>query len=75
MDNRFLPFFPPDAFARKREEIEVFYNRGVTEAEERELCGSEAEAERFIPRVAEELTTDFRDIFTAVSSLYAPIEC
>jgi hypothetical protein len=75
MDNRFLPFFPPDAFARKREEIEVFYSRGITEAEERELCGSEAEAERFIPRVAEELTTDFRDIFTAVSALYAPIEC
>ena len=47
----------------------------MTEAEERELCGNESEADRFITRITEELTTDFRDTFTAVSTLYAPIEC
>ena len=75
MVNRFLPFFPPDVFARKREEIESFYRRGVADTEERELCANESEADRFITRITEELTTDFRDTFTAVSALYAPIEC
>ena len=75
MINRFLPFFPPDVFARKREEIESFYRRGVADTEERELCANESEADRFITRITEELTTDFRDTFTAVSALYAPIEC
>ena len=75
MVNRFLPFFPPDVFARKREEIESFYRRGVADTEERELCANESEADRFITRITEELTTDFRDTLTAVSALYAPIEC
>ena len=75
MENRFLPFFPPDAFARKREEIESFYDRDTTETEKREIRVNEAEAESFISRVAEEITTDFRDTITAVCALYAPIEC
>ncbi len=61
-ENRFLPFFPADAFESKRGEIESFYRRGVAEAEERELYIREEEIEVFIRRVIGEVTGDFGDV-------------
>ena len=62
-ENEFLPFFPADAFERKRGEIEEFYRRGVDAVEERSVYISEDEAETFIERVADELLGDFGDLF------------
>ena len=62
-DNRFLPFFPADAFESKRREIAEFYRKGVATAEERAVYISDDEAEAFIERVADEVLGDFGDHF------------
>ena len=62
-DNRFLPFFPADAFEVRRSEIEAFYRKGVAAVEERSVYISEDEAEAFIERVADEILGDFGDLF------------
>lgn len=62
-ENKFLPFFPADAFEVKRQEIEAFYRKGVAAVEERSVYISEDEAEAFIERVADEALGDFGDLF------------
>jgi hypothetical protein len=64
VENRYLPFFPADAFAVKRREIGDFYRRGAASVEEREVYVSPAEAEEFVTRVTEEITGDFGDLFS-----------
>lgn len=61
--NRFLPFFPADAFEVRRSEIEAFYRKGVAAVEERSVYISEDEAEAFIERIADEILGDFGDLF------------
>ena len=76
VENRYLPFFPADAFAGKREEIAGFYRKGAAEVEEREIYITEADGEAFIARVAEEIlgVCGFRDEVNALRDLYAPIQ-
>ena len=64
VENRYLPFFPANAFAVKRREIGDFYRRGAASVEEREVYVSPAEAEEFVTRVTEEITGDFGDLFS-----------
>ena len=68
-ENRFLPFFPTDAFSTKRREIEEFYRRGVAEVTEREVYISDAEIELFLDTVARELLSDHEDLFRRVACL------
>ena len=63
VENRYLPFFPADAFTVKRREIREFYRKGAAEVAERELYISPAEAEAFIRRVVEEITEEFGEVF------------
>ena len=76
VENRYLPFFPADAFAGKREEIAGFYRKGAAEVEEREIYITEADGEAFIARVAEEIlgVCGFRDEVNALRDLYTPIQ-
>ena len=62
-ENRFLPFFPGDAFEVKRGEIEAFYRKGTAAAEEREVYIPTCEAEAFIRRAADEVLSEFGDLF------------
>ena len=62
-ENKFLPFFPADAFEVRRSEIEAFYRKGVAAVEERSVYISEDEAEAFLLRVADEILGDFGDLF------------
>lgn len=57
--NRFLPFFPPDAFEKKRAEIEAFYRRGAEGVVERVTYPTEEELAAFIEAVAAEVLSDF----------------
>ena len=68
VENRYLPFFPADAFAIKRREIEAFYRKGVTDVAEREVYISEGEADGFIRAVAREITEDFGELFSSFRS-------
>ena len=67
-ENRFLPFFPEDAFEIKRREIERFYRRGTVEVEERETYMAEGEADEFVSNARAEIFEKFGDFFSAVSS-------
>ena len=60
IENRFLPFFPEDAFEQKRKEIEEFYRRGAAEVVDRETYLTEEELDTFIHRVRDEILTHFR---------------
>lgn len=71
-ENHFLPFFPADAFERKREEIEGFYRNGAATVEEREVYISDAEAERFVRNVRDEILEEFGSLFSAVRSILTP---
>ena len=62
-ENRYLPFFPADAFTVKRREIREFYRKGAAEVVAREVYISDAEAEAFIRRVAEEIAGQFGEVF------------
>ena len=64
VENRYLPFFPADAFAIKRREIEAFYRKGAADVAEREVYISEGEADGFIQAVAREITEDFGELFS-----------
>ena len=68
VENRYLPFFPADAFAIKRREIEAFYRKGVTDVAEREVYISEGEADGFIQAVVREITEDFGELFSSFRS-------
>ena len=72
-ENRFLPFFPSDAFIRKREEIEVFYRRGAAEVEERTMYMTEEEPDAFVRRVRDELLEEYGALFSALTP--APVPC
>ena len=63
VENRYLPFFPADAFTVKRREIREFYRKGAAEVAERDVYMSDAEAEAFIRRVVEEITGEFGEVF------------
>ena len=65
-ENRFLPFFPPDAFEAKRGEIEAFYRRGAAEVAERETYMTEGELEAFVRRVCGEIRGEFGAFCEAV---------
>ena len=73
LQNRFLPFFPADAFEVKRREIREFYLRGASGVEERDLYISNAQAEDFVQAVISELLSDFPDLVGAVTSLCQPL--
>ncbi len=70
--NEFLPFFPVDAFERKRGEIEAFYRKGAAEVEEREVCISEEAASAFVDRVAAEIRGTFGNFFAEAAGLCEP---
>ncbi len=72
IDNRYLPFFPADAFERKRGEIEDFYRKGAANVEEREVYISEEEASAFIGRVAAEIRGTFGNFFAEAAGLCEP---
>ena len=59
--NRYLPFFPTEAFAVKRREIEAFYRAGTADTTERPLCIRDGEVEGFLQSITEELFQDFHD--------------
>jgi len=71
MENRYLPFFPANAFAVKREEIAEFYRRGAERVTERETYISDEEAEAFIKRISREIRHDFGDILSAEPAIAA----
>ena len=73
IENRFLPFFPQDAFEAKRREIEGFYRRGASEVAKRELYISNEEAEAFVDTVAHELLSAFPDLFEAATRMQQPL--
>ena len=78
LENRFLPFFPVDAFERKREEIEGFYRRGSAEVEERETYMAEEEPDGFVQNVREEIFEEFGNLFSVARSkltFYSQIKC
>lgn len=62
-ENRYLPFFPEDAFEMRRAEIELFYRKGVEGVEERETYLNEGELEAFVLRVSREIVAEFGDFF------------
>ena len=72
VENRYLPFFPADAFAVKRQEIQAFYHKGSATVEEREVYVSDGEAEGFIQAVTAEILTDFGHVFFAFRSKLTP---
>ncbi len=67
-ENRFLPFFPEDAFEARRGEIVEFYRRGVENVTERETYLSEEELEGFVRDAAEEISEEIGDLFFAIRS-------
>ncbi len=77
MENRYLPFFPAEAFEVKRQEIRAFYKNGAATVTQREVYISEAEAEGFAERVVAEITGDFGNLFAVCSKLtyYSRTEC
>ena len=62
--NRFLPFFPEEAFEARRGEIAEFYRRGVESVTERETYLSEAELDGFVGDVADEILGAFGHLFS-----------
>ena len=71
--NRYLPFFPPDAFEAKRQEIRVFYQQGAARVVERELYITDAEAEAFVDTVVRELLAEYGDLFRRAARLSQPL--
>ena len=71
--NRFLPFFPEDAFEAKREEIKAFYRLGAATVAPRELYISDAEAEAFVEAIAQEILGVNADLFHCVARLCQPL--
>lgn len=72
-ENRFLPFFPEDAFEAKRGEIREFYRQGASTVTERELYISDTEAEAFVEAVAREILTEYADVFPSVARRCQPL--
>lgn len=72
VENRYLPFFPADAFAVKRQEIGAFYRRGAATVEERGVYIGDGEAEGFIQAVTNELLTEFGRFFTVLRTKLTP---
>ena len=70
LENRFLPFFPADAFEAKRREIREFYRGGIAHVEDREVYISDDEANAFVQQVTSELLSGFPDLFGAMTDLY-----
>jgi hypothetical protein len=68
LENRFLPFFPADAFERKRREMRAFYRNGVATVMERAVYIREEEAEEFVARVVGEILREFGELFSVVCS-------
>ena len=78
VENRYLPFFPADAFEVKRREIGDFYRQGAAKAEPRETYISGREAESFVDGVAEEVLSELGSLFGVFRSKltsYSPIGC
>ena len=78
VENRYLPFFPADAFEVKQREIGDFYRQGAAEAEPRETYISDREAEAFVNGVAEDVLSEFGSLFGIFRSKltsYSPIGC
>ena len=73
LENRYLPFFPEDAFETKRQEIREFYLRGTSTVTERELYISDTETEAFVEAVAQEVLTDHADVFHRIARLCQPL--
>ena len=73
VENRFLPIFPVDAFARKREEIKAFYRRGAAGVEERETYMTETALDGFVATVREEILQEFGEFFSELTS-YSQIQ-
>ena len=68
VENRYLPFFPVDAFAIKRREIEAFYRKGAAEVEERMMYMAEEETDGFVRAVSEEISREFGKFFSELSA-------
>ena len=64
-ENRYLPFFPADAFEARRAEITAFYARGARAVEERETYLSEAELTAFVHETAAAIRSEFGHLFAA----------
>lgn len=71
VENRYLPFFAGDAFAAKRREIEAFYRNGVASVTDRAVYITDAEAEAFVARVAEEIEEEFGHLCRDAAALCA----
>lgn len=72
VENRFLPFFPADAFARKREEMEEFYATGAATVEERAVYIRDEEAEGFILGLRQEILDEYADLFSDLRQKITP---
>ena len=68
VENRFLPFFPADAFETKRTEIREFYKKHPSEEVALKTYISDEEAEAFIKRVREEIRDRFEDLLWSFQS-------
>lgn len=76
--NRFLPFFPEDAFEARRAEIVQFYRRGMECVTERETYLSKAELDGFVHAVREEILGEFGEYFSTPLpelTFSSPTEC
>lgn len=71
-ENRYLPFFPTDAFEARRAGIVAFYRQGVETVEERETYLSEAELDRFVDGVSREIGSEFEAFFSETVRLCEP---
>ena len=68
VENRYLPFFPVDAFAIKRREIEAFYRKGAAEVEERMMYMAEEETDGFVRAVSKDISREFGKFFSELSA-------
>ena len=73
LKNRFLPFFPEDAFEVKREEITEFYRLGAERVEERDVYISKEEAAGFVNRVVAEISEEFGAFFREMAVICPPV--
>ena len=67
-ENRYLPYFPADAFEARRAEIEGFYARGVAAVADRETYLTDADTEDFVRRVTAEILDEFGVYFKALQA-------
>lgn len=68
IENRFLPIFPADAFARKREEIEAFYRQGIQTVQERETYMTATELDGFVTATEKDILKEFGELFSDLTS-------